>query len=144
MITSRLITEEDHSLLEEVLQEDIYHYDTTASFFYEEGTVCLVYQDEDGIVLFARGKPLDNGKVRAIQLDLQFMDNLNAKRNMRTMLIGFPELERKAIENGFSGFFFISDVPLLRKFCCKRLGFKEFDETILVKVLDKADQIEVL
>ena len=55
----------------------------------EEGTVTSVFEDEQGIVLFVRGKVL-NG---AIVMDIQFLNNLNAKRNMRTMLEGLPIIE---------------------------------------------------
>ncbi len=144
IMISRLLTEDDRVFLEGILQEDTYHWDTPVEFFYEEGTVCLIFQDTDGVVLFARGKPLEQDNVRIIQLDLQFVDNSDAKRNMRIMLEGFPDLEKRASENGFHGFFFVSDVPLLRKFCCKRLGFTEFDENVLVKRLDNEGQIEVL
>lgn len=137
-MVSRLITEEDRSILAASLLEDEYHKDTPASFFYEDGTVCLVYSDEEGIVLFARGRPFEyEGKI-AIQLDLQYLNNLDAKRNMRTMLEGFPELEARALENGFSAFFFFSNVPLLRKFCITRLGFSAFNDDVLVKVLQEA------
>lgn len=135
MIISRLITIDDYGPLEEILKEDPYHYETPVSFFYEEGTVCLVYQDEDGMVLFARGKPFEYEGATAIQLDIQYVNNLDARRNMKTMLEGFPELADKALENGFSAFFFFSDVPLLRKFCIKRLGFEPVSDTVLVKRL---------
>jgi len=44
----------------------------------------------------------------------------------------------KAKENGFSGFFFISNVPLLRNFCIKRLGFQDYGDDFLGKLfIDK-------
>jgi hypothetical protein len=132
---SRLITPNDYGTLAQSLEHDKYHKDTTPEFFYEEGTVCSVYEDESGPVLFVRGKAIVEEPVRVIQLDIQFLDNDNAKRNMRTMIEGFHELETKAIENGFIGFFFVSNVPLLRKFCVKRLGFEEMSENVLVKRL---------
>jgi hypothetical protein len=130
-VTSRYITPDDYNLLEESLLVDEHHRETPASFFYEEDTVCSVFEDEDGIVLFVRAKTV--GLV--IVLDIQFLNNLDAKRNMRTMLSGFPGISEKAKENGFYGFMFASTVSLLRKFCCKRLGFTEYDEQLLVKVL---------
>jgi hypothetical protein len=147
MITSRFITEEDYDILKKSLEKDEYHFDTPPEFFYEEGTVCSVYNDEDGPILFVRGQPIEYGTygVRAIRLDIQYLNNRDAKRNLKAMLEGFPELETKAKANGFSEFFFMSDQPFLRKFCVKRLGFKEVNEDILVKILlDKSEQSEVL
>jgi hypothetical protein len=141
MITNRLITLEDYSLLASSLLLDEYHKNTDPGFFYEEGTVCSVYEDENGPVCFVRGAPIEYGNIRAIQLDIQYLDNLNAKRNMRTMIEGFPALEVKAKENGFHGFFFVSEAPLLRKFCTKRLGFEEFSENVLVKRLRKNENL---
>jgi hypothetical protein len=137
MITNRFIEERDYPLLEQSLSGDEFHKDTPLSFFLEEGTVCSVYEDENGPILFVRGKPAHIGGVYSIiRLDIQFLDNYDAKRNMRAMLEGLPELESKAKSNGFEGLYFYSNVPLLRKFCTKRLGFKEFGEEVLYKVLD--------
>lgn len=135
MVTNRLITLDDYNLLANSLLLDEYHKDTFPGFFYAEGTVCLVYEDEAGPVLFVRGKPIVLENIAAIELDIQYLDNRDAKRNMRTMLEGFPPLEAKARENGFAGFFFVSEAPLLRKFCVKRLGFEEFSDNVLVKRL---------
>lgn len=135
MVRNRYITDDDYSLLAGSLLLDEYHKDTPASFFYAEGTVCSVYEDEDGPICFVRGKPIVQDGVGIIQLDIQYISNNDGRRNLKAMLTGFPELERKAKENGFVGFFFVSSAPLLRKFCVKRLGFKEHDEQLLVKVL---------
>lgn len=132
----RFIREEDYPLLTESLSKDEFHQGTTLAFFLEEGTVCSVYEDEKGIVLFARGKPIIYNDIGIIQLDLQFLDNYDAKRNINIMSKGLQELETKAIRNGFNGFFFESKVPLLKKFCVKRLGFQEYGD-LLVKVLPK-------
>ena len=137
-ITNRWITDEDYPLLAGSLFLDEYHKDTSAGFFYEEGTVCSVYEDEQGPICWVRGKPIVQNGIGIIQLDIQFFNNRDAKRNMRAMLEGFPELERKARENGFAGFFFVSDVLLLRQFCIKRLGFEAYGEDCcLVKVLQE-------
>jgi hypothetical protein len=135
MITNRFITKEDYPLLEGSLLLDEFHQGTTADFFFEEGTVCSVYQDENGPILFVRGKPILYDSIGIIQLDIQYLNNYDAKCNLKAMTEGFPELEKKAKENGFSGFFFISNVPLLRKFCIKRLGFQDFGGDFLVKPL---------
>ncbi len=135
MITNRTITEHDYPLLATSLLIDEYHKDTHPGFFYDVGTVCNVYSDDEGPVCFVRGKPIFNGTIAFIQLDIQYVNNADGKRNLRVMLEGFPELEKKAKENGFSGFFFVSNAPLLRKFCIKRLGFQEYGEDYLVKPL---------
>ena len=132
-ISSRNITGADYSILASSLLLDEYHKDTLPDFFYEEGTVTSVFEDEQGIVLFIRGKVL-NG---AIVMDVQYLNNLNVKRNMRTMLEGLPIIEARAKANGFSGFIFESRVPLLRKFCTRRLGFQVHDENLLYKVIQR-------
>jgi hypothetical protein len=137
MVTNRYIEEKDYHLLSDSLAKDAFHQGTGLDFFLETGTVCSVYEDESGPVLFVRGKPLIFSTLKIIQLDIQYLNNMDAKRNMRAMLEGLPELATKAKTNGFDAFYFISNVPLLRKFCVKRLGFVEFDENILVKFLDE-------
>jgi hypothetical protein len=135
MITNRLITEDDKQLLSDVLTTDEYHQGTLPSFFYEPETMCLVYEDEKGPICFVRGKPIVHERIGMIQLDIQYLNNRDAKRNLKAMIIGFPELERRAKENGFAGFFFVSTAPLLKKFCVERLRFKEVNEELLVKLL---------
>ena len=130
MITSRNIMADDYHVLRGSLVFDEFHSETDPSFFYEENTVCSVFSDEKGIVLFARGKVLEGN---FIALDIQFINNHDAKRNMRTMLEGFPIIEERAKSHGFLGFLFESQVPLLRKFCVRRLGFKEYNECLLYK-----------
>jgi hypothetical protein len=137
MITNRLITDEDYSLLSSSLLLDEYHQGTFASFFYEEGTRCLVYEDEDGPICWVRGLPIVHNQVGMIQLDIQFLDNRDAKRNLKAMLIGFPELERLAKLNKFAGFFFTSVQLSLCKFCIKRLGFQQYTDELLVKVFQE-------
>jgi hypothetical protein len=135
MVTNRLITENDYTTLADSLISDEYHRETSPEFFYEEGSVCLVYEDSNGPICFVRGQAFGVESCKFIQLDIQYINNMDAKRNMKAMLEGFPELEAKAKDNGFTGFFFSSEVPLLRKFCVKRLGFEEFSESVLVKRL---------
>lgn len=137
MIISRHITEDDRILLSSSLILDEYHKNTPTDFFYEEGTMCNVYEDENGPICFVRGKPVVHDNVGILQLDIQYLDNKDARRNMKAMLEGFPPLAEKAKENGFAGFFFISSAPLLRKFCIKRLGFEPFGDEYLVKVLQE-------
>lgn len=135
MIMSRLITNNDYDLLATSLLVDEYHSDTPPSFFYEPNTVCNVYEDELGPILFVRGQALLLSDKKFIRLDIQYLDNNDGKRNLKAMIKGFPELESNAKSNGFSGFIFESTAPLLRAFCIKRLGFKEGPCNLLVKVI---------
>ena len=142
MISYRFIQEEDYQILEESLQNDEYHKGTPLSFFLEEGTVCTVYSEDNIPVLFVRGKPILHEGTGAIQLDIQFLNNKDSKRNIKVMLEGFYELEAKAKENGFVGFFFNSTVPKLKRFCIKYLGFEDYGD-FLVKIFNKKGLDEV-
>jgi len=139
MITSRFIEPYDRTLLESSLKDDEFHKDTGVEFFYEEGTVTSVFSDDESVILFVRGRPLfhEESGSALVQLDLQYVKNMDAKRNIKTMLEGFPIIEERARKAGFLGFIFNSDVPLLRKFCVKRLGFLELNEQFLYKVIQK-------
>lgn len=138
MITNRFITEDDYPLLAQRIMLDEYHSrDTFPGFFYADGTVCTVYEDETGPILFLRGKPIIHEKIGMIQLDIQFVDNSDGRRNLKAMTVGFPELEAKARENQWAGFFFTSTSHLLRRFCVKRLGFKEYGDELLVKIFQE-------
>ena len=135
MITSRYITKDDYTLLANSIASDEYHKETTPDFFYEDNTVCSVFEDEDGPVLFVKATPFTFDSIVAIQFDIQYVKNEDAKRNMRAMLAGFPIIEDRARSTGFAGFLFQSESPLLRKFCVKRLGFYELNPQFLGKVL---------
>jgi hypothetical protein len=135
MITTRYITENDRTLLSTSLALDEYHKDTEVDFFYEPDTVCSVYEDEKGPILFLRGKAIVHEGIGVIQLDIQYINNNDGKRNLKAMMQGFPELENRAKANGFSGFFFVSNVPVLKSFCIKRLGFEDYGYDCLVKSL---------
>ena len=144
MVFSRVLTSDDYELLKTLLKNDEYHSDTSVDFFYEEGTACNVYCDEKGPILFLRGSSVLCNGIGFIQLDIQFIKNEDTKRNMKAMIEGFPELENRAKENGFSGFFFVSTVPRLRRFCIKYLGFSELSENLLGKVLVGKAQEEMV
>lgn len=116
MITDRLLELQDLNLLQLSLADDIYHQGTTVDFFTAPGSVCKVYEDEDGPICFVRGS-------KALRMDIQYMDNTDVRRNMKCMLQGFPPLVDKARENGFTEIIFNSDHDLLREFCVRRLGF---------------------
>lgn len=118
MVEDRLIEPGDITLLEVALAKDEDHKETEPAFFYQPGTVCKVYSDEFGPILFARGSAV-------LRLDLQYVDNKDVKRNMKAMLDGFDALAKKARENGFGEIIFNSNSPMMRRFCTKRFGFVE-------------------
>lgn len=118
MVTDRLLEESDLSLLELSLSQDEYHTETAPEFFLEPGTATKVYEDESGPILFVKGTP-------ALRIDIQFVDNNDARRNIKCMSEGFPPLAAKARENGFKEVIFNTSNPLLKAFCIKRFGFVE-------------------
>lgn len=128
MITDRLIESSDLPLLAESLSKDEFHKTTKPEFFREPGTICKVYEDEQGPVLFARAS-------KTLRLDLQYVDNADHKRNLTAMLDGFEGMARKARENGFVDICFNTNSILLKQFCIKRLGFEEVDGCVLRKKL---------
>jgi hypothetical protein len=99
------------------LAADEHHKGTEPEFFTELGSVCNVYEDDGKPVFFVRG-------AKALRLDIQFLDNKDAKRNMAAMIQGFPGLVEKARANGFAEVIFQTNNDFLRKFCEKRLGFE--------------------
>lgn len=141
MVTNRYLEPADYEALAHSLAMDKHHSNTPLEFFTQTGTVCSVYEDDKGIVLFARGEVIEliNPEtalmVKVLKLDLQFMSNNDAKRNMRTMLEGFPRLAILAKNNGFDVVAFESDVELLRQFCIRRLGFESSIDNWLVRML---------
>jgi len=118
MIKSRMIDQKDSSLLEKSLMNDEYHQGTTPDFFFAPGSVCNVWEDEKGPVLFVRG-------TKALRLDVQYVDNKDVRRNALVMMYGFDNFVEKARENGFTEIIFNSNSPVLIKFCKRRLGFVE-------------------
>lgn len=128
MVTDRPIHNGDMVLLGLSLSNDPYHKDTKPEFFIEPGTVCKVYEDSDGPILFVRG-------CKALRLDLQYLDNKDTRRNLTAMLEGFDLLAQKAKANGFQEVIFTTNSPLLKKFCIKRFGFEEVEGCELRKLL---------
>lgn len=118
MIIDRLLEDSDETLLEVSLAKDEFHKTTTVDFFHQPGTVTKVYEDEKGTVLFVRGS-------NVLRLDIEFVNNLDARRNMKVMLEGFPKLVEMAKANGYAEVAFQSDSSILKLFCIKRLGFYE-------------------
>lgn len=112
----RNIDETDKSLLAVMIANDEHHKDTTTpAFFFEEGTKCLVYEQEEHR-LFAR---LSN----ALRLDLQFNNN-DKLFNAKTILAHFSGLMKWAKDKGFSEIIFCSNSPELIAFMQKRFGFE--------------------
>jgi hypothetical protein len=136
MFTSRYLIAEDYETLLKSLAQDEFHKNTVPEFFVEPETITLVYSDEKGIVLFLRGKGIEEDGKRLLRLDIQFLDNFDGKRNLKVMLDGFPKLAKQAKDNKFSEIHFDSNVELMRRFCIKRLGFVEGIDDNLVYVID--------
>lgn len=132
-IEIRSITPYDYQDLKQAIENDPYHKDTTTvDFFYLPLTMCNVYYDEEGTILWLR---LCSDVDRFVHLDIQFRLNEDGKRNIRAMRDGFPVLCSRAKEKNFKGFIFDSTSPLLKKFCTERLGFIEQENNILRKEL---------
>lgn len=141
MVTNRYLELADYEALAYSLAMDEHHSNTPLEFFTQPGTVCSIYEDHKGIALFARGEAIEliNPEtvlmVKVLKLDLQFVSNADVRRNMRTMLEGFPRLADLAKANGFDVVAFESDVELLRQFCIKRLQFESSIDNWLVRML---------
>lgn len=118
MITDRMFENTDLPLLETSLAFDKHHTTTKPEFFTQEGTVCKVYEDENGPILFVKGTPV-------LRLDIQYVSNEDFERNKQAMLDGFPELVKRARANGFKEIMFQSDVRALKIFCKRNFGFTE-------------------
>lgn len=118
MVTDRFIEPSDLTLLEFSLAKDEHHKGTRPEFFFQHGTVCKVYEDDQGVALFVRGS-------KALRLDLQYVSNEDTKRNMKVMLEGFDKLAQKAKDNGFSEVIFNTNSEMMKRFCKKRFGFVE-------------------
>jgi hypothetical protein len=118
MVTDRFLEHRDLPILEKSLAHDVHHQGTPPEFFTQEGSLTKVYEDAEGVILFARAS-------KAIRLDLQYVSNEDTRRNMKAMLTGFDELAKRAKENGFLEIIFTSNSPMMRKFCVRRFGFIE-------------------
>ena len=133
MISSRHITEYDYGDIEEAIQKDPYHRDTTKpEFFYEPGTICNVYCDEQGPIFWVRGS---SDVDKNLRLDIQYRRNKDVRRNKEAMDIGLPLLEERAKVRGFRAFLFESTSPHLIKYCTEQLGFTLVSENLLRKEL---------
>jgi hypothetical protein len=123
---------EERDVLWSSLLTDEYHEETPIQFFEEPGTITNIYALNTKDILYARGKPVLYGDKPFLRLDIQFLNN-RSKDNLKVMLEGFPLLEANAKSNDFAGVLFESNVPIMREFCKKRLGFEELLDAWLIK-----------
>jgi len=120
MISDRMYEAEDYNLLELSLSQDEHHTTMKPEFFTEPGTMCKVYEDEQGPILFVRGTPV-------LRLDIQYTSNDDFERNKKAMIEGFPALAQKARENGFREIVFDTKSRALSIFCRRQFGFVSQD-----------------
>jgi hypothetical protein len=137
MVTHRLLEKSDHETLAKSLAADEYHKTTSLEFFTDPDAVCILYLDDGEPVLYARGQALGIGDKKVIRLDLQYCNNNDVRKNLRTMMLGFPPLADSARENGFDAIVFQSDVSILRDFCMRRLGFQKTESTWMIRMCNE-------
>lgn len=125
MITSRWLTDEDYETLAASLEKDEYHLGNVAGFFYEPGTCCNVYEDESGPIMFLRG--CVNKLEQSIDIDIQFVSNLDTRRNMGALFAANKYFVANCKGHGFKELIFSTKSPRLKQFCKKYLGFAEVD-----------------
>ena len=118
MITERWINENDYSPLKDSLAKDEYHRDTRPDFFYTPGTVCKVYEDEKGPIMYVRG-------CKSLRIDIQFFSNHDYERNREVLTTKFKEFVNTCKASGFKELVFNTDSPLLKRFCIQKLNFFE-------------------
>lgn len=120
MIESRPLQDGDYELLKDSLERDEFHQDTTPAFFRAPGTVCDVYSDELGPVLFVRN-------AKSLRVDIQFVDNEDRARNAKVLLNQFEIFTERARASGYTELVFCTNSPMLKEFCKKQFGYKEID-----------------
>jgi hypothetical protein len=114
----RLLNESDRKILDESIQKDSYHRETTTpDFFYDRRSFCDVYEDENKPVMFVRAS-------KTLRLDIQFCDNGDKLKNMAA-LHELESITERAKAAGFTELVFCSDSPLLRAYCIKHFKFNE-------------------
>ena len=106
MITERSFTEQDIPALTASLENDAFHRGTFPSFFTEGKTVCNVYEDEQGPILYLRG-------AKTLRLDVLFSSD-DEQRN-RSVLDAVENLLQRAAEQGFVETIVRTDSPVLTK-----------------------------
>lgn len=118
MVKDRWLTEDDRVVLEASLSVDQYHKETPVDFFYDSRSVCEVYEDSQGPVMFVRG-------TKALRIDVQFVKNSDRLRNAKAMLANIDRVVEQARRAGFTELVFCTDNPELLEFGKKALGFGE-------------------
>lgn len=116
MQKDRWLNEDDRALLEASLSVDPFHKDTPADFFYDPRSVCEVYEDGQGPVMFVRG-------TKALRIDVQFVNNKDRLRNAKAMLANIERVAEQARRAGFTELVFCTDNVELNEFAKKALGF---------------------
>jgi len=127
MVTTRWIQPEDHDLITESLKTDEYHFGNEADFFYDPDTCCNVYEDENGPIMYLRGYVDSQVGERSVCIDIQFLSNIDARRNMEALLFANKYFVANCKEQGFEELVFSTKSTRLKKFCTKYLGFAEVD-----------------
>jgi hypothetical protein len=111
------------------LAEDEHHFETPVGFFTREDVVTKVYEDEQGIICYARA-------TKSLRLDIHFLDNGDEKRNAAALIQGSKLLFEMAKANGFSEVVFTTNVPKLAGFCEAVFGYEKVsDQFVLRKLL---------
>lgn len=129
----RATTEADRALIQAWIDKDPDHKGMSAGFFInppdghkcieepcdhcEQGTECMVWEDEQGPILYYR-------IARALRIDMQF-DNEQRDRTTKALTQGFPWLAGQAKRAGMLQMIFSSVSKSLIAFTKKRLGFQE-------------------
>lgn len=114
----RNITEDDKHLLTSLIEKDEHHKDTTtADFFFEEGTRCVVYENEE------RDSQMFVRMSNCLRLDIQF-DNDKHVFNAKTILKRLPGLIAWARSRGFKEVVFNSNSMELIAFLNNKFGFE--------------------
>ena len=129
----RPATEQDHALIAEMIEGDEDHRGRVdPAFFYEDGagvdSYCL--EDDKGAVFFLR-------ITRTVRLDIQFQAPVSTEvkeRTQRGLVHGFAWLKGVLAVRGIREAIFESRVPVLRRFCERRLGFLASSEEMVCKL----------
>ncbi len=112
----RNIAEQDLGILEESLNNDQFHKDTTVDFFLDPRTECEVYSDKGQPVAFVRC-------AKSLRLDIQFCSNSDKLANAKLLMENLEVFCKRAADSGFVEVVFCSDSPELVAFCTAKCGF---------------------
>jgi hypothetical protein len=112
----RTLNENDKALLTEWIAAEPVHASNTPSFYQEDGTKSVMYEDEEGAVFCVKYTP-------ALVVDIEFNPNASRKRIRDIFTQGFPEVAANAKSQGFKQLVFASISERLIAFC-RSLGFE--------------------